>query len=210
MKGIIAGSVVLFLILLVGLTWVLGSRVKARLTAAYPPPGQMVDVGGYRLHINCQGESQPGGPTVVMEAGNGESSLTWAAVQPEVAKFARVCAYDRAGLGWSEKSPNPRTVADITDELAALLVADAGVEPPYVLVGHSISAGQLPISAGSGISASDVEQLKALIRGLPAELAALSPKGRQVVAEKSGHYIQVDQPELVIEAIREVVEAVQP
>ncbi len=137
MKGMIAGGIVLLLALLIGLIWVLGSKAKARLAAAYPPPGQMVDVGGYRLHIHCQGESRPGTPTVVLEAPNGEAGLVWAAVQPEVAKFTRVCAYDRAGLGWSERSPKPRTIANITDELAALL-AGAGVKPPYVLVGNSI------------------------------------------------------------------------
>ena len=72
---------------------------------AYPPPGQMVDVGGYSLHINCTGE---GSPTVVIEAGWGDLSAGWAWVQPEVAKTTRVCTYDRAGMGWSESSPEPR------------------------------------------------------------------------------------------------------
>jgi hypothetical protein len=64
MKGIIAGGVVSFLALLVVLAWLLGSRAKARLIAKYPPPGQMVDVGGYRLHIHCQGEGRPGTPAL--------------------------------------------------------------------------------------------------------------------------------------------------
>ena len=92
---------------------------------------------GYRLHLNCQGAPVPGSPTVVMEGGNAECGLTWASVQPEVARFTRVCTYDRAGLGWSERSPKPRTATNIVDELNALLT-QAGVEPPYVLVGHSI------------------------------------------------------------------------
>jgi pimeloyl-ACP methyl ester carboxylesterase len=137
MSRIIVGGIGVLLVLLIGLTWLLGSRAKARLAAKYPPPGQIVDVGGYRLHINCQGSPMPGSPTVVMEGGNAESCLTWAAVQPEVARFARVCTYDRAGLGWSERSPKPRTASNITEELHTLL-AKAGVEPPYVLVGHSI------------------------------------------------------------------------
>ena len=67
----------------------------------YPAPGKMVDIGGYRLHINCTGK---GGPTVVLDAGIGCSSLGWSLVQPEIAKFTRVCSYDRAGMGWSDTS----------------------------------------------------------------------------------------------------------
>src|SRR5512141_2366742 len=70
----------------------------------YPPPGQLVDVGGYRLHINCTGT---GNPTVVIVAGAGDWSTTWDVVQPEVAKMTRVCTYDRPGLGWSDASPLP-------------------------------------------------------------------------------------------------------
>jgi hypothetical protein len=68
--------------------------------SAFPGPGEMVDVGGHRLHMNCLGE---GSPTVVLEAGGGYTSVEWSAwVQPEVAEQTRVCAYDRAGTGWSE------------------------------------------------------------------------------------------------------------
>ncbi|HEX8070751.1 MAG TPA: alpha/beta hydrolase [Pyrinomonadaceae bacterium] len=103
----------------------------------YPPPGSLVDVGGYRLHLRCAGpEGAPGDPTVVLDAGIGECSLGWSLVQPEIAKFARVCAYDRAGLGWSDPAPTPRTSRQIVGELHTLL-ANAGIEPPYVLVGHS-------------------------------------------------------------------------
>ena len=73
MKGMIVGGIVLLLALLVGLIWILGLKAKARLTARFPPAGQMIDVGGYRLHIQCQGESRPGTPTVVLEAPNGRS-----------------------------------------------------------------------------------------------------------------------------------------
>jgi pimeloyl-ACP methyl ester carboxylesterase len=101
---------------------------------AYPPPGQMVDVGGYRLHINCTGE---GSPTVVIESGWGDSSAMWGWVQPEVAKTTRVCTYDRAGMGWSESSPQPRTAREFAKELHTLL--EKANEPgPYVLVGHSM------------------------------------------------------------------------
>ena len=107
---------------------------EARDAKAYPPPGQLVDVGGYRLHIHCTGE---GSPTVVIEAGWGDSSAGWAWVQPEVAKTTRVCTYDRAGMGWSESSPEPRTAREFAKELHTLL-AKANEPGPYVLVGHSM------------------------------------------------------------------------
>ena len=100
---------------------------------AYPPPGEMVDVGGYSLHINCVGQ---GSPTVVLDAGSGGFSAQWVRVQREVSGTTRVCAYDRAGMGWSEMGPEPRDAKQISSELHALL-AKADIEGPYVLVGHS-------------------------------------------------------------------------
>lgn len=100
---------------------------------AYPPPGEMVDVGGYRLHISCVGQESP---TVVLDAGSGGFSAQWVRVQREVSGTTRVCAYDRAGMGWSEMGPDPRDAKQITSELHALLTK-AGIEGPYVLVGHS-------------------------------------------------------------------------
>lgn len=102
----------------------------------YPPLGKLVDIGGYRLHINCTGNSENGKPTVVLEAGLGGSSLDWSLVQPEVAKFSRVCSYDRGGHGWSDESPHPRTSKYIVQELHELLL-QTGEVGPFVLVGHS-------------------------------------------------------------------------
>lgn len=102
----------------------------------FPPPGKLVDVGGWRLHLNCTGESRASQPTVILEAGLGDFSVEWSLVQPGVAKFARVCSYDRAGDGWSELGPHPRTFRQIVYELHTLL-DKAGVKPPLVLVGHS-------------------------------------------------------------------------
>ncbi len=333
--GIVAGTLALFLCLLVGLSWAGGNRARAELAAKFPPPGQMVDVGGYRLHIHCQGAKEPGVPTVLLEAGAREFSLVWDQVQGQVAEFARVCAYDRAGMGWSERGPNPRTAPYVADELDALLAA-AGVEPPYVLVGHSMgglyarfyahehpeqvagmvlvdsgheeynqrlpealvtlsqqtnqilrilplvsdlgmvardpagypspflpplapgteeryrsvlamspdffttaveegdaleesyaavrnlpdrSLGDLPLivlSAGKFealperlISAEEQAQVRAIAAELQADLVTLSSNGRQVIAEESGHHIQLEQPELVIEAIHKVLDAAQ-
>lgn len=109
----------------------------------YPAPGQRVDVGGYRLHVRCVGE---GSPTVVLDAGLGGFSLDWSLVQPELAATTRVCAYDRAGYGWSDPSPKPRTPSQIADELHTLLV-NAGIEGPYVLVGHSAAGKHVRLYA---------------------------------------------------------------
>src|SRR5215207_9769188 len=99
----------------------------------YPPPGEMVDVGTHSLHINCLGQ---GSPTVILESGLGTMSADWANVQPQVAKTTRVCSYDRAGTGWSERGPTPRDPKQIAGELHTLL-ANAGIDGPCVLVGQS-------------------------------------------------------------------------
>jgi len=98
-----------------------------------PAPGGLIDIGGHRLHLHCQGVD---GPPVVFDAALGASSLSWTYVLPEVAAFARACAFDRAGFGWSDAGPLPRTTGRIVEELRALL-ASAAVPPPYILVGHS-------------------------------------------------------------------------
>jgi pimeloyl-ACP methyl ester carboxylesterase len=100
----------------------------------YPPMGELVDVGGYRLHIHSTGE---GGPTVVLDAGMGCNSLDWALVQPEIAKFTRVCSFDRAGNGWSDESPLERTSLNSVEELHTLL-HNAKIPGPYIFVGHSL------------------------------------------------------------------------
>lgn len=110
---------------------------------AYPPPGQMVDVGGYRLHLQCVGT---GSPTVVLDAGLGGTSLDWALVLPELAQTTRVCAYDRAGMGWSESGPEPRTPEQNAHELHTLLT-NAGIAGPYVLVGHSLAGKNVRLFA---------------------------------------------------------------
>jgi pimeloyl-ACP methyl ester carboxylesterase len=100
---------------------------------SYPPPGRLVDIGTHRLHLRCSGD---GTPTVVFDAALGASSLSWSLVQPAVARITRTCSYDRAGLGWSDAGPLPRTAGRIADELYDLLRREA-VPGPYVLVGHS-------------------------------------------------------------------------
>jgi pimeloyl-ACP methyl ester carboxylesterase len=102
--------------------------------SAYPMPGQLIDVGGHRLHISCTGV---GRPTVVLEAGFGNDSTIWAWIAPEVAHDTRVCVYDRAGQGWSEPAAGPQDGVAVANDLHTLL--DRANEPgPYVLVGHSL------------------------------------------------------------------------
>jgi pimeloyl-ACP methyl ester carboxylesterase len=103
----------------------------------FDPPGKLVDVGGWRLHLNCAGADSKNVPTVVLEAGAGDLSLDWSLVQPEVTRFARICSYDRAGVGWSDLGPRPRTFRQIAYELHTLL-HKAGIPAPYILVGHSV------------------------------------------------------------------------
>jgi pimeloyl-ACP methyl ester carboxylesterase len=99
----------------------------------FPQRGKWVQVGEMKLNLDCYGQ---GSPTVILDSGMGVPALGWIKVQPEVAKFSRVCSYDRAGYGWSEPGPEPRTSLQIATELKALLDA-AGEKAPYVLVGHS-------------------------------------------------------------------------
>jgi pimeloyl-ACP methyl ester carboxylesterase len=102
----------------------------------FTPPGLLVDVGGHRLHVLCQGQ---GSPVVLLESGIAASSLSWAVVQPGIAKFTRVCAYDRAGLAWSDRASCPRRFEQIVDELSRVL-AHVGPAERYILVGHSFGS----------------------------------------------------------------------
>jgi pimeloyl-ACP methyl ester carboxylesterase len=132
------GKALLWLVVALLVLAVIGAIYQAIATQlderAYPPPGKLVDVGGPRLHIRCAGQ---GTPTVILEAANLGMSAHWVRVQQQVAKTTRVCAYDRAGLGWSEPGPEPRDARQISSELHTLLANAASIEGPYVLVGHS-------------------------------------------------------------------------
>lgn len=123
--------VVVGLVLLAGMAYqVVREREDVK---NHPAPGRLVSVGDHRLHIHETGD---GSPSVVLDAALGGSCLSWAHVQPEVARFTRVCSYDRAGMGWSDGGPEPRTALRTAEELHALL-HNAAVPGPYVLVGHS-------------------------------------------------------------------------
>jgi pimeloyl-ACP methyl ester carboxylesterase len=267
--------------------------------AATPPPGHLVDIGGYRLHLWCTGD---GAPAVILDTGLGGSSASWGFVQPDVARFTRVCSYDRAGMGYSDPGPTPRTARRIANELAELLVR-SGIGGPVVLVGASIAglnvrvfasdhpervaglvlvdashedqvhevppmARFVPLLSTIGVlrlfgvsfgqrieslppsvrqfaratsfraagyqaaadeiihvreSASEVRSSRRKLtvpvlvitagrgadenwRRLQRDQASLSERGCLMIAEQSGHVVPIDQPELIVDAIRIVVE----
>ena len=267
--------------------------------AATPPPGRLVDIGGHRLHLWCTGD---GAPAVILDTGLGGSTPGWGFVQPEVARFTRVCSYDRAGMGYSDPGPSPRTARRIASELAELL-ARSGIGGPVVLVGASIAgfnvrvfasdhperaAGLVLVDASHEDDAHDapwmarfvpllstigvlrllgvsfgqpVESLPPAVRQfaratsfraagyqaaadeiihiresvsevrssrrtltipvvvvtggrgadekwrqLQRDQASLSARGCLMIAQRSGHVVQIDQPEVVVDAIRAVVE----
>ncbi|MEZ4672549.1 MAG: alpha/beta hydrolase [Anaerolineae bacterium] len=131
-RGLLAVVILIIALPLFGFTY---EKIMAPGDAGrYPPIGQMVDVGGHRLHIYCEGE---GSPTVILEGGAGVAALSWYLTQPLIAEHNRVCAYDRAGLGWSELGTPPYTPESTAKDLHTLL-GNADIEPPYVLVGHSV------------------------------------------------------------------------
>jgi pimeloyl-ACP methyl ester carboxylesterase len=131
-RRVVIGVVALAATTMLGLV-AYGAIAEGLFFRRHPPPGRLLDVGGHRLHIQCAGT---GTPAVIFESALGGSSADWYAVQPEVARFTRACAYDRAGAGWSEEAPLPRDPVRTANELHTLL-GNAGVAPPYVLVGHS-------------------------------------------------------------------------
>ncbi len=124
----------LFFLVLAGATYQgVATAVERR---GFPRPGGMVDVGGHQLHISCSGT---GSPTVVLEAPAGGMSAAWGSVQPLVAKVTRVCSYDRAGLGWSERSDAPYAPEAVAEELQQLL-ARTNTRPPFVVAGQGLGA----------------------------------------------------------------------
>lgn len=246
---------------------------------------QKVDAGGHSLNLLVGGKRGDQSPAVILEGGFGAGIGSWTTVQAEIAKFAQVVSYDRAGLGQSEPGPKPRTAKQIALELHTALQA-AGIKPPYVLVGHSFGGPYIRVFANmyphevAGMVLIDPSQetfdewmkarpeqkanearlnedLTRATQGVRDESASVSatfeqaratkvppgipvilltamldpdmpietrrmweqkhqewiekiPGGRHIRAEKSRHLIQADEPKLVIEAIRQVVEQVRP
>ena len=130
----------LLLVLAGSLYQKLGTRQDRK---RFPPPGRLVDLGSHRLHLL---ESGRGRPTIVLEAGLMSTVLSWGDLQHKLSQSHRVVSYDRAGLGWSDPGPMPRTAHRIVEELHTLLER-AAIPPPYVLVGHSFGGLTMPLFA---------------------------------------------------------------
>src|SRR6266550_2848192 len=141
------GSVVL----ITGLTGAIHEQVAERRDRErLPQIGRSVDIGGRSLNIYCSGE---GRPAVIFDSGNGDPGYVWADIQPEIAKLTRACWFDRAGEGWSDIGPFPRTSAAMSTDLHKLLHR-AGIPAPYILVGHSL--GGMTIRVYNGMYPTDV------------------------------------------------------
>lgn len=297
MRIVVALSGVIILAALAGGTY---ERFATRKDlASTPPPGHLVDIGGYRLHLWCTGA---GMPTVILDTGLGGSSADWGFVQPEVARFTRVCSYDRAGMGYSDPGPSPRTARRIAGELAEL-VDRSGLGGALVLVGassagfnvrifasdhpdrvaglvlvdasHEDQAHEVPTlarfvpllsslgilrllgvsfglseeslapsarqfaratrfrAAGYRAAAGEISHIRESAeevrrsrrkltipvvvvtggrgadqqwRSLQADQVTLSERGCQIIAERAGHVVALDQPDVVVNAIRTIVE----
>jgi len=258
---------------------------------------ELIDVGGYKLAIICEGS---GCPTIVLDAGMGDTSEIWREVQHSIAQFTQVCSYDRAGCGQSDPGPLPRTSQNVVTDLHALLMR-ANISGPYILVGHSfggytvrlyannypndvagvvlvdsalpdldmvemmppemigepdglregrkalreekmhnaegidnvlsdeqmrsvISLGSVPLVVMTRASDAWIQMIMTMFPGFPYDIALtleqgwqehqrnllhLSSESRQVFALHSGHYIHVDEPELVVNTIRTMVEMIR-
>ena len=140
-----------------------------------PPHGRLVDVGGHKMHLDCEGQ---GAPTVILESGLWDDATVWHNVQFEIAKLAQVCSYDRAGLGYSD--PRPDQVPDSRNIARNLhmLLANAGVRPPYVLVGHSL--GGIHIRVYQNLYPSGVVGMVLVDSGHPDQEDRLAPEMNKV------------------------------
>jgi pimeloyl-ACP methyl ester carboxylesterase len=153
----------------------------------YPPPGKFVDVGEYRLHYQEMGD---GSPTVILDSGIGGSSIDWSLVQPKIAEFTRVISYDRSGYGWSDEVAEQRTGWEVAEDLNTLL-EKANIDPPYILVGHSLGgvnmrlyASQYPEKvAGMVLVDPPHEQLEELSPEPPEEMNVSDPEVLVMMSE---------------------------
>ena len=157
----------------------------------YPPPGQLIDVGTHKLHFHVEGE---GWPIVVLENGSGASSGELDEIQRELARSTQVCAYDRAGFGWSDPGPRPRTTQQIVAELRNML-SEAGLDPPYILIG---------CSAATPPPAPDMEwwmESQKVLRSIANDV--------QKIDCDCGHAIPYERPDFVVDAVTDMITLVR-
>jgi pimeloyl-ACP methyl ester carboxylesterase len=186
---------------------VTGLAATSAQAGSLAPPGEMVDLGTHRLHLLCTGS---GTPTVVIDAGLGSLALEWRGVQQALSGRQRVCLYDRAGYGWSDPGPLPRTVDRITDELHHLLEV-AKVPAPYVLVGHSFGGYTVQLYAKrypqqvAGMVLVDASHPGQVQRFLESPLAINTAPSRKVgQVQYSGFVIHDNLPDDIREAVYQV------
>lgn len=169
----------------------------------HPPPGKMIDIGGYQLHLWSQGI---GVPVVVCDSGAGGFALDWHLVQQAVAQFTQIVVYDRAGYGWSDAGPLPRDAEQCVKELHALLGA-AKIPPPYILVGHSVGGLHVQLYASrypadiAGIVLVDTADAMPLDE----QLEYLPPKERILGRRRFLKYLKTTSPGLVYWLSRTIV-----
>ena len=142
---LVVGGLAALILLLFLAAFVAEEIALAQIPTKYPAPGEMVDAGGYRLHLYCAGDPSAR-PVVVVSPGSGSNVAQWPLVQPEVAKFARICIYDRLGSGWSFGTPQGQTYQEESEDVHTLL-QKAGIAGPYVLVGHSLGGAVMQVYA---------------------------------------------------------------
>jgi len=129
-KSLVRGPIICGLLLLSLLAI---PRVAWPDMVSFEPPGKLIEVNGRNMHINCVGNKSP---TIILDSGTGGFSLEWKDIQNSLSQYVRVCAYDRAGYGWSDMGPLPRTTKRIAHELHTLL-QNAGIHGPFIIVGQS-------------------------------------------------------------------------
>lgn len=133
--GYALGGFIVLILLLAAIGAIYQSIESSRDLRINPPPGRLVDVGGHKMHLVCTGQ---GAPTVVLESGLWDDWLVWYKVQPAISKLTQVCSYDRASLGFSDPRPEQQPDSGNIAHNLHMLLANAGVNPPYILVGHSL------------------------------------------------------------------------
>jgi pimeloyl-ACP methyl ester carboxylesterase len=146
------------------------------------PPGRLIDASGHKMHLNCSGG---GSPTIVLESGLWNDSEVWYKVQPEISTFARVCSYDRAGLGFSELRPEQEADSVNVAHNLHTLLANGGEHPPYVLAGHSF--GGIHVLVYQNLYPADVVGMVLVDSGHPDQENRLPPEMNKI---QSRMYLQ--------------------
>jgi pimeloyl-ACP methyl ester carboxylesterase len=175
--GRVLCAFILIVLLLAAIGATYESLESSRDRPAQPPPGQLIDVGGHKMHLVCSGQ---GAPTVLLESGLWDDWRVWHKVQPAISKLTQVCSYDRAGLGFSDLRPEQQPDSrDIAHNLHTLL-ANARVNPPYVLVGHSL--GGLHIRVFQSLYPEEVVGMVLVDSGHPDQESRVSPEMKKIQA----------------------------